>query len=238
MQALKEFGSVFRNKAFPPYVIGVGFYRVAIATTVFITPFVSTKVLGSYPVTQSDISLLHALGGLRENGTPDWELAAGYMMMIVLVGAAALFPLVSWLVRKTGKRLLYVLSLAWLGLTLMLMSTLGWWPFLSPIFQAIILYVLASFPVAVALVVIRPILADIIDADEELTNRRREGVYNGMEGLILKIGAGIGPLGAGLVFSAFGSTPTHNLGIRLCGPLAGLCLIAAAFSFTRYPIKQ
>ncbi|MFA6033635.1 MAG: MFS transporter, partial [Myxococcota bacterium] len=84
----------------------------------------------------------------------------------------------------------------------------------------------------------RPLLADVIDADEKITGKRREGIYNGMEGLIMKFAAGLGPMIAGFIFAAFGSTTTANLGIRLCGPVAGVCLLLAALSFTRYPIKD
>lgn len=236
--ALREFGSVFRNRPFIPYVVGVGFYRVAIATIVFLTPFISTKVLGAYPLSPAELRFLELLGAVGGEGGPDWELAAGYLMMIVLVGAACFFPLVSRLAGRMGKRAVYVLGLTGLGLILILMSTIGFWPLVPPLFQALVLFLLAAFPVAIALVVIRPMLADVIDADEKITNRRREGVYNGMEGLIMKVAAGIGPLAAGFVFSAFGSSTAHNLGVRICGPLAGVCLLAAALSFSRYPIRK
>ena len=118
------------------------------------------------------------------------------------------------------------------------MGTIGTWPFFTPLFQAVALFLSAAFPVAIALVVIRPMLADIIDADEKLTGLRREGVYNGMEGLIMKVATGLGPLIAGLVFSAFGSSTGENLGVRICGPIAGLCLIASAAAFMKYSIKK
>ena len=86
--------------------------------------------------------------------------------------------------------------------------------------------------------VTRPLLADVIDADEEITGLRREGVYNGMEGLIMKVAAGLGPLLAGIIFEIFGASRAHSLGIRICGPVAGACLVLAAFAFRRYPIEK
>jgi GPH family glycoside/pentoside/hexuronide:cation symporter len=236
-RALREFGSTFRNPAFPPYVIGVGFYRMAIATTVFLAPFIATKVLAAYPLSTAEHGFLATLGAAGEDGGVDWEMAAGYLMMLVLVGAALCFPLVSWLARRLGKRKVFIAALTWLGLVLIAMSTVGLWPWPGPLFQAVALFGLAAFPVAIALVVMRPILADVIDADERLTGLRREGTYNGMEGLIMKVAAGLGPLIAGLLFAWLGAEPGHALGIRLCGPLAGACLLAAAVAFTRYPIR-
>ncbi|MCP4677253.1 MAG: MFS transporter [Deltaproteobacteria bacterium] len=132
-----------------------------------------------------------------------------------------------------GKRRLFIVALVWFGVVLALMATLGEWPFFTPVVQAMCLFTLAAVPVSIALVVLRPILADVIDADEQLTGRRREGVYNGMEGLVMKVAAGAGPLGAGVVFAAFGSTTEANLGVRLCGPMAGVAVLLAAIAFSR-----
>jgi len=236
-RALREFGSTFRNPAFPAYVIGVGFYRMAIATIVAIAPFLATKVLAAQPSTPVELGFLEALGAVGDRGEVNWELAAGYLMMLVLVGAALCFPLVAWLARRAGKRRLFILALFWLGLVLVAMSTVGLWPWPSPVFQAALLFGLAAFPVAIALVVMRPILADVIDADEKLTGKRREGTYNGMEGLIMKVAAGLGPLLTGLLFGWLGAEPGHDLGLRLCGPLAGVSLLLAGAAFVRYPIR-
>ena len=236
-RAMKEFASTFKNLAFRPYVAGVGFYRMAIATIVFIAPFIATKIIGAYQAAATDVAFLGALGAMNEAG-PNWELAAGYLMMLVMVGAALFFPLVSWLAGKLGKRALFITALIWLGVIMIMMGTIGTWPFFTPLFQAVALFMFAAFPVAIALVVIRPMLADVIDADEKLTGLRREGVYNGMEGLIMKVAAGLGPLIAGLVFAAFGSSTAENLGVRICGPIAGVCLLFSAAAFLRYPIKK
>jgi hypothetical protein len=42
----------------------------------------------------------------------------------------------------------------------------------------------------------------------------------------------------GVLFAALGYSTDQNLGVRLCGPLAGVCLLGAAVSFTRYPIRK
>jgi glycoside/pentoside/hexuronide:cation symporter, GPH family len=237
--ALKEFGSTFRNPAFKPYLVGVFFYRMAIMITLTLTPFLATKILGSYPSTESDLSVLSVLPGVvGDSGLPDWEQAAGYLMMIVLTGALVFFVPVSMVAGKTGKRFLFVLALAWLGGVLILFSTVGLWPGMSPFMQAMVLFALAAIPVAIALVVMRPLLADVIDADERITGLRREGVYNGMEGLIMKVAAGLGPLLAGFIFEIFGASRADSLGVRICGPVAGVFLLIAALAFSRYPIKK
>ncbi len=238
-KAMAEFVSTFKNPAFKPYLVGVFFYRMAIMMVLTLTPFIATKILAAYPTTGTDMSVLSVLPGVvGDSGVPDWEPAAGYMMMLVLLGALVFFVPVSLLAGKTGKRILFVISLAWLGVIMILMSSIGYWSFISPLFQGISLFLLAAIPVAIALVVMRPLLADVIDADEKMTSRRREGVYNGMEGLIMKMAAGLGPLIVGIIFEAFGSSLENPTGIRICGPVAGVSLLVAAYAFTRYPIRK
>jgi GPH family glycoside/pentoside/hexuronide:cation symporter len=234
----RELWSTFHNRAFIPYVIGVGFYRMAVATTVFIAPFLAAKVIAAYPSTEAELGFLGALGAIEEGGAVNWEAAAGLMMALVLLGAAAFFPLTSWLAGRVGKRTLFILALGWFGVVMIAMAAVGELPVLTPLFQGLALFLLASFPVSIAMVVMRPLLADVIDADEPLTGRRREGVYNGMEGFIMKVAAGLGPMLGGVLFTTLGHTVTDHSGVRACGPLAGICLLAAAAAFTRYPIRK
>lgn len=233
-----ELWSTFRNRPFIPYVIGVGFYRMAVATTVFIAPFLAAKVIAAYPPTVAEQRFLGALGSLDDGGSVNWEAAAGLMMALVLLGAALFFPLTSWLAARFGKRKLFIVALAWFGFDMMAMAAIGELPLLSPLFQGLLLFLLAAFPVSIAMVVMRPLLADVIDADEPLSGRRREGVYNGMEGFIMKVAAGLGPMLGGVLFTTLGHTVDDNWGVRACGPLAGICLLAAAAAFTRYPIRK
>ena len=239
VRAMREFGSTFRNPAFPPYLVGVFFYRTAIMITLTLTPFLSTKIVGAAAPAAGDMSILGLMPGVvGESGVPDYEQAAGYLMMVVLVGALLLFWPVSAIADRLGKKKMFVLALFWLGGVLSAMSGIGLVPVMTPLKQAIALFLLAAVPVAIALVVTRPLLADVIDADEKITGLRREGVYNGMEGLIMKVAAGLGPMLAGFIFELFGASKGDALGVRICGPVAGVCLVLAAFAFRRYPIEK
>ena len=237
-RVMGELLSTFSNRVFIPYVIGVGFYRMAVSTVVFIAPFLAAKVIAAYTPTTMDLELLGSIGAVDAHNQVNWEEAAGLMMALVLVGAALFFPLVSWLANKFGKRQMFILALTWFGIVMIALSLIGLLPVWSPLFQAFALFLAAAFPVSIAMVVMRPLLADVIDTDEGITGKRREGVYNGMEGFMMKVAAGLGPMIGGVSFEIFGHSTTGNLGIRLCGPFAGVCLLAAALAFTKYPIMK
>jgi len=57
-----------------------------------------------------------------------------------------------------------------------------------------------------------------------------------MQGLMTKVSFGVGPLIATQLFTIFGNTADHPLGILLCGPAAGLLGLAGWVAFRRYPL--
>ena len=82
----------------------------------------------------------------------------------------------------------------------------------------------------------RVLIADVIDADFARTGLRREAMYFGMQGLMTKVSYGVGPLVATQLFTSFGNTSEHPLGILLCGPVAGGLALLGWFAFRRYPL--
>ena len=117
-------------------------------------------------------------------------------------------------------------------------ALVGKLPFGTPTVQAYLIYACATFPVATLFVLCRPILADIIDHDEKLTKYRREGMYNGVEGMLTKVAEGVGPVVATTLFAIFGSTRAQPLGVILVGPAAGILVLAGAFIFRKYPLRD
>jgi Na+/melibiose symporter-like transporter len=101
---------------------------------------------------------------------------------------------------------------------------------------ALVITAVMSFPAAVALVVVQPLIADIIDLDEKRTGLRREGVYTGGMSVLNKAALG---LGNGLVVVLLGldEAPHAPLGLLLVGPLAALFIAAGAFVFRRHSIE-
>ena len=92
-----------------------------------------------------------------------------------------------------------------------------------------------GFPAAVLLTLVQPLIADIVDFDEERTGFRREGMYTGTMSVFGKTSVG---LGAGLVpflveLDVLGDVP---YGLLSCGPIAGVLLVFGILIFRKHPL--
>ena len=77
-----------------------------------------------------------------------------------------------------------------------------------------------------------------MDYDQKLTGYRREAMYNGMESLIGKVAIGLaGPI-MGFMFSHFGYTEGHSLGIGLSALTGSILTFLAFGAFLFYPFKD
>jgi glycoside/pentoside/hexuronide:cation symporter, GPH family len=149
------------------------------------------------------------------------------------------FVAVNYLAKKTGKVRLYKVCLFLLALLLPLLYFIGdpRVPF-SPVTTGIALMTLLSFPIAGNMVLPTAILADIIDYDEKLTNRRREAIYFGMQGLLQKMANALSQGMQALLFSWFGYTAAKHLGINLLGPVAGFLGLIGFIVFLFFPLDE
>jgi len=202
------------NPPFPPYLVAVAMFRVAVDVVVVAIPFLAKTVMGAD------------------------EAMAGIGQGLVVIVAACTFPLVQKLAAAWGKRKLMMVGGFGFGIVLPLMFTIGDWPVFSPVVQGMILFALAGAPTATLLVLPRPMLADVVDADSERTGFRREAIYNGMEGLITKFAAGLSALIATQLFAQFGNSAEQPLGILLAGPVAGALTLVGVAALLLYPIRD
>jgi glycoside/pentoside/hexuronide:cation symporter, GPH family len=214
MGFVESYVETMKNPSFPVYLVAVSALRISIDVVVAAIPFLAKFVLGKD------------------------EATAGILQGIVVLLAAVLFPLVTYLSNRYGKKKIFLLSMIWFGLDMLLFGLIGYFSIGDPFWQAVVVLVLAAFPVSVQFVLPRPILADIIDVDEERTGFRREATYNGMEGLITKFAAGIAGLITTQLFLNFGAETGNSLGILLCGPASAVILIIGFFGFRPYPIDK
>jgi GPH family glycoside/pentoside/hexuronide:cation symporter len=82
------------------------------------------------------------------------------------------------------------------------------------------------------------LLADVIDYDETLTGKRREGIYFGVQSILQKISIGVSiPLAAALMYVGGDVTPTET-GLKLIALAASFFALAAFAVFLAYPLRE
>lgn len=109
-----------------------------------------------------------------------------------------LLPLWQRITAKIGpKKTLTLAMLLWAIL-------LSGFAFIKTFVEGIILSCLLALSLAPAMIVLDILIADISDEDEMKTGRRREGMYFGMNALIIRLGISLNSLIMGLVLSKSG----------------------------------
>ncbi len=211
---LEGIREVFKNHTFTPYLVLATLFRIGMDMVIVAIPYIVTTVMGGE------------------------EADAAGVQIVVMVGSILLFPVVNKLSVKFGKKAVTLAGA--LGFTIILPMTyfVGKVPGIDPMVQGYIVFALATFPVAVFFILLRPLLADIIDYDEKQTGFRREAMYNGMEGLFSRSGSGLAWILSSFLFATFGNSVENPLGILLVGPAGGLLVFGAFLAFTRYPFKK
>jgi len=163
------------------------------------------------------------------------EMAMASLMGYALAGAAACFPLLVVGVRRWGQaRMMMLFMLIFIG-AVPLLGTIGLWPGLSAAGQARLILTICGLPLAGMVVLPTAILAGITDDDERRTGVRREGMYFGVQGFLVKLAMGLGAALAALQMSVLGNTVANPLGLRLLGVVAAAITAVGLAVFRRFP---
>ncbi|MCZ7583860.1 MAG: MFS transporter [Deltaproteobacteria bacterium] len=229
-QAMKE---SFQNPSFPHYVVAVSAVRLGVDVIVAIIPFLIVNIVGMS------------------------EGAAGGLQGFIVLGSALMFPLVSSLSNKHGKKKMFSLGLFWFAACVLLLTPVLHFPFLGSAIAGVaaifgrsmsatdimfahccVVMAAIAVPVSTQFVLPRAIYADVIDMDEERTGYRREAMYNGMEGLITKFAAGIAGAIVPLLIEHLGGSPGRPWGVLAAPIFCALSLWGAWWVFKGYPIEK
>jgi len=160
---------------------------------------------------------------------------SGFLIAGAFVVTIVVSPFIPKLVIKLGKKRVMELTHLVLGVILcsmFLFGTLinGW--------AAYILIFAAGIPLAITFIVPNAMVADIAEWDGLVTGQRREGMFFGAQGLIIKIVIGISSLVTPFIFDIFGYTKDNPLGLKLIGPIAGIIALAGIFFIRRYGLTE
>ena len=109
---------------------------------------------------------------------------------------------------------------------------------LSPEVFGYLLMALMGIPVSAIFVVPDAIVAAVSDLEERLSGQRREAMYCGAQGFIMKLALGLSTVLTTGLLHFFGGTIGKPLGIKLTGPVATIFVVVGAIIFSRYPEQE
>jgi len=211
------------------------FPLVQAITTTFRNPFFVPYVVSQLLFWMALRVILAAGPKIIEVRAQVGETGQGMAMATGLLVSAAFFPFMRGLAGRVGKKRLLTGAMLYFGAVMVPLVFLGGLPLpLSGYGQAILVMALAGPALAGLFTLPNAMVADIVDRDEEATGQRREAIYYGVQGLIVKAGMGVGLGIAALALAHFGETAERQGGFVACPLIAMALTWAAAAVLTRY----
>ena len=208
----QSISSTFRNPWFRPYVTSQLLFWMALSIVIW-----------------SSTQLPIVRAGATEETTA-LPLAAALLV------AGLLFPAMRSLADRFGKRAILLWAMVWMAVVMVPLIFAGTLPLpIAPMWQIAIAMLLAGPSVAALFALPNPIVGDIVDHDETLTGQRREAIYFGVQGLLVKAGMGVGGGLAAVLLGVFGAELARQGGFIACPIVAMVLVLAAAAIFRRYP---
>ncbi|MFZ5352279.1 MAG: MFS transporter [Bacillota bacterium] len=161
--------------------------------------------------------------------------SSGVMIAAAFILAIIFNFFIPWLVMRFGKKKIMMVSSILFALILFLLGFAGTLLSYGLTFAVV---VLAGIPLAVIFAVPNAMIADIADLDSYKHKIRREGMFFGAQGLVIKIVIGLSSYVTPFLFSTFGYSAENPLGLQLCGPIAGVSVLLGMFALSRYSITE
>jgi GPH family glycoside/pentoside/hexuronide:cation symporter len=211
MPLLRSIRATLRNPLFIPYVTSQVLFWIALRI-----------VLAAGP------KIIEVRARVRET-------EQGLVMASALVAAALLLPAMKGLAERFGKRQVLIGAMVHFGVVMIPLALVGMLPGpLNPLAQAFTVMVLASPAIAALFTLPNAMVADIVDHEEGLSGERREAMYFGVQGLLVKTGLGLGIGVAAVLLDRLGETATRQGGFVACAVAAMILSWLAALALTRY----
>jgi glycoside/pentoside/hexuronide:cation symporter, GPH family len=160
------------------------------------------------------------------------EALVSTLLTVMVLVSFVFYPVVNLLARRTGKKILIVLTFFTMSAVFLGVFFLGRLP-LPELVQGYGVVLLFAVPMAFAGVLPNAVLADIAEHDGLRSGVKQEGMFFAARTFMQKIGQTTGIL----IFAALatlGRDPGMDLGIRLSGVAGFLLCFSAALIFSRY----
>ena len=161
--------------------------------------------------------------------------SSGFMISGAFIAALLFMPFLPKITLKLGKKKVLMGTSIFFALILFLTGFFG---VFFPYHIAFIIVVLAGIPLSVIFVIPNAMIADIAELDGIMHCQRREGMFFGAQGLVIKIVIGLSSFVTPLLFRVFGYSAERPMGIRLGGPIAAVCIIVGLFFLNKYSLSE
>lgn len=203
----KAFTATFTNKDFLAFVASIVFFWMGFNMLLQITPYFLTEVM------LMDKSKM-------------------YVLMAPFMGAfLVVLPIVIRISGRVRKKTMYSACMLALALLFPLLYFVGLVPGVPRIVQGMVFMALVGVTAFPVFILPNALIGDIADHDEARTGMRREAMYFGVYGFLQKFAMAISAIMLGFLFHRYGFSAPHVLGIRLAGPLTGVCILGGLIVF-------
>lgn len=201
-----------KNGPFVYYVASHLLFWIGFNAVIVAAPYLVTVIMGG---SEADTAL---------------ALAAAFVVAVLT------FPFIGRLSAIRGLKFTMLLSMGALVLALGLWGFVGRLDIPLPVFwQGMLVFVVAGFSVGGLFVIPNALVAEIVDYDEKLTGMRREAIFFGVQGLLVKLAMGVSTFGATQLLESGGFTGGRAAGVSWIGPLAAIFVLLGALVFRGYP---
>ena len=168
------------------------------------------------------------------------EGALSGVIFVVVIAAAVISGLVSWLLMNRGgvsKRRIYGACLLASGVAFPLLSLVGLFSDSNLVLQGLALAFIAGIPMAAVFMLPKGLTADIADYDAMLTGERREAMFYATQNFFEKVTFALPPALLSLIL-LLGDTADDPLGIRLAPVMAGALAVLGIALWHRYRLPD
>ncbi len=154
------------------------------------------------------------------------------IMGVMVIVSFIFYPVVNKVVRKTGKKIIIIISLLLLACVFGGVYFLGK-PDIDANVQIFALVCVAAIPFASLNILPVAILAEIIERDRKETNANKEALYFAVRYFFVKIAQTVG-IALFSMMLVYGKDVNHDQGIRLNGVVGFVLCLVAAIIFTGF----
>lgn len=205
-----------KNREFMYYEISILFYWFAINMVTIALPYIA--------------SVKMRLDGFE----------TALLQGLLFIDAILISPFMLIWIRRYGKKKVYNSSMVVLMMLIFMMYFVGSpYLFLDSKWFGFLVVALAGFPLAAVFIIPNAIIADITDIDEMKTGQRREAMFFGVQGFLIKAVMGLSSFfTTGVLFKHLGYNYGNSLGISVACLLASLCILAGLIVFKNYSLVE